>query len=138
MNVLHVFWKLNFLSVVRIMCVVQPMSCEKCKCIILKLEHVFFFFPIPKHLFLLCMLEHLCLLCILKWGDGEMQGLLQIIRRDKLLVPKLDYFIKHSSFLKCSVAKPKVLVSAYLWTLTTHMWRMRNCMLPWSTTRLFI
>jgi hypothetical protein len=43
-----------------------------------------------------------------------MQGLLQIVRRDKLLAPKLDYFIKHSSFFKCSVAKPKMLVGAYL------------------------
>jgi hypothetical protein len=97
------------------MCVVQPMSCAKCKCIILKLEHLcFFFFFIIKHFFLLCMLEDLCLLCILKWGDGEMHGLLQIIRRDKLLVPKLDYFINHSSFFKCSVAKPKMLLGACL------------------------
>jgi hypothetical protein len=43
-----------------------------------------------------------------------MQGLLQIVGKDKLLVPKFDYFINHSSFLRSSVAKPKKLVGAYL------------------------
>ncbi len=33
--------------------------------------------------------------------------------RDKLLVPKLDYFIKHSRMQKCTIVKPKVVIGQY-------------------------
>jgi len=84
--------KLNFLNVVQIICVVQPMSCVKCKCIILKLKHLCFFLAYLNICFC-CACSSICVCCafVFKWGDGEMQGLLQIVRRDKLLVPKFDY-----------------------------------------------
>ncbi len=40
---------------------------------------------------------------------------------DKLLVPKFDSFIKHSSLGKCSVARPRMVIGAYYVTLNAHV-----------------
>jgi len=52
------------------------------------------------------------------WGDGKMKMMRckvcsKIQGIDKLLVPKLDFFIKHSSLKKCNVARLGMVISAY-------------------------
>ncbi len=43
-------------------------------------------------------------------------------RKEKLLVPKLDYLVKHSRMKRCIVTKPKVVIEEwYVCKINTHV-----------------
>lgn len=59
---------------------------------------------------------YLVLACLCRDGDKRMvkcKVCSKIEGKDKLLVLKLDYFIKHLSLTKCNVAQPRVINGAY-------------------------